>query len=643
MKKNRNQSTDAARLRRRAEETLSASEARYRRLFETARDGILILDAETGMVVDVNSFLIKMLGYSHEAFLGKKVWELGFFKDIVANQDNFAELQQKGYIRYGDMPLETSDGRRVEVEFVSSLYLVNHQKVIQCNIRDITGRKQAEEKIRRLATVVRDSSDAITIQDFDGRITAWNRGAELMYGYSEAEALLANIERLTAPGKVEEQKEFTRRLMAGEAITAFETQRLTKDGRVLEVWLTVTKLMDDAGKPVGIASTERDITERNQVAEKMRRMATVVRDSNDAITIQDFAGRITAWNRGAELMYGYSEAEALLQNIERLTAPGKVDEQRDFTRRLVAGEAITAFETQRVAKDGRVLDVWLTVTKLMDAAGNPSGIASTERDITERKRAEEEVQRLNADLEQRVVERTAQLGEANKELESFSYTVSHDLHAPLLHVQGYVNMLAREVGGQLSERGRRYMKTIEDASRKMGVLIDDLLAFSRMGRADMSETMVNLDSLVQDTLGDLEPVTRERNIVWTIPPLPAVQADPAMLKLALTNLLGNAVKFTRLRNPAEIEIGCDGMEGDRVIVFVRDNGVGFDPQYAHKLFGVFQRLHRADEFEGTGIGLANVRRTIARQGGRVWAEGGVDRGATFYFTLKPSSTTGPVN
>jgi PAS domain S-box-containing protein len=368
-------------------------------------------------------------------------------------------------------------------------------------------------------------------------------------------------------------------------------------------------------------------------------MATVVRDSNDAITIQDFEGRITAWNRGAELMYGYSEAEALAMNIERLTAPGKVDEQKDSVRRLVAGEAITSLETQRVTKDGRILDVWMTVTKLVDKAGTPIGLASTERDITARKRAEEEVQKLNADLEQRVVERTAQLGDANKELESFSYSVSHDLRAPLRHVQGYVDMLGREAGSQLSERGRRYMKTIEDASREMGVLIDDLLAFSRMGRADMTETMVNLDSLVQDTLRDLEPTTRERNIVWTIPPLPAVQADPAMLKLALTNLLGNAVKFTRLRNPAEIEVGCDGMEGDRVIVFVRDNGVGFDPQYTHKLFGVFQRLHRAEEFEGTGIGLANVRRTIARQGGRVWAEGALDRGATFYFTLKPSPTT----
>ena len=158
----------------------------------------------------------------------------------------------------------------------------------------------------------------------------------------------------------------------------------------------------------------------------------------------------------------------------------------------------------------------------------------------------------------------------------------------------------------------------------MGVLIDDLLAFSRMGRAEMIETTVNLDSLVQDALHDLEPATRDRNIVWQIRPLPAVQADPAMLKQVLANLLGNAVKFTGPRNPAEIEIGCDGMEGERAIIFVRDNGVGFDPQYAHKLFGVFQRLHRADEFEGTGIGLANVRRIIARHQGRTWAEGAVD-------------------
>jgi light-regulated signal transduction histidine kinase (bacteriophytochrome) len=264
-------------------------------------------------------------------------------------------------------------------------------------------------------------------------------------------------------------------------------------------------------------------------------------------------------------------------------------------------------------------------------------------DITERLRAVEEVHRLNAELEQRVSERTAQLEAANKELEAFSYSVSHDLRAPLRHVQGYVDMLGREAGSQLSDKGRRYMKTLEDVSREMGVLIDDLLGFSRMGRVQMAETNVALYGLVQENIQSLELTTRGRNIVWKTPPLPAVQGDQAMLRQVLANLLGNAVKYTRPRDPAEIELGCEGTEDGRVILFVRDNGVGFDPQYVHKLFGVFQRLHRADEFEGTGIGLANVRRIIARHGGRTWAEGAVDKGATFYFTLKATSSSNQAN
>jgi PAS domain S-box-containing protein len=509
--------------------------------------------------------------------------------------------------------------------------------------KNIVARKREEDNLRRMATVVRDSNDAITMQDFEGRISAWNRGAELMYGYSEAEALQRNIDLLTTPDKVAEQKDFIRRLVAGEDVTSFETQRVTKDGRVLDVWMTVTKLMDVDGKPIGLASTERDITARKLEEGNLRRMATVVRDSNDAITIQDFEGGISAWNRGAELMYGYSEAEALQRNIDLLTTPDKVAEQKDFIRRLVAGEDVTSFETQRVTKDGRVLDVWMTVTRLMDVDGKPIGLASTERDITARKRAEEEIHELNADLERRVAGRTAELEAANKELEAFSYSVSHDLRAPLRHVQGYVDMLGRDAESHLSERARHYMKTIDDAGREMGVLIDDLLTFSRMGRTEMVETTANLDMLVQDTRIDLESTTGTRNIIWNIRRLPPVQADPSMLKLVLGNLLGNAVKFTRPRDPAQIEIGSAGMENGRIIIFVRDNGVGFDPQYAGKLFGVFQRLHRADQFEGTGIGLANVRRIIARHGGRTWAEGVLDHGATFYFTLKPAASESQAN
>ena len=259
--------------------------------------------------------------------------------------------------------------------------------------------------------------------------------------------------------------------------------------------------------------------------------------------------------------------------------------------------------------------------------------AKLAKEVIERTKAEEEVRALNEGLEMKVAERTAALQSINRELESFSYSVSHDLRAPLRHIEGYVAMLIEDAEGKLSAEAQRYLKVIVEASRHMSELIDDLLAFSRMGRAEMRETRVELHALAQEAIRDLEMATRGRNIGWTIAPLPAVTGDRAMLKQALANLLGNAVKYTRPRDPAQIEMGCAGEEDGRAILFVRDNGVGFDMQYADKLFGVFQRLHRADEFEGTGIGLASVRRIIARHGGRVWAEGEAGRGATFYFSL----------
>lgn len=251
--------------------------------------------------------------------------------------------------------------------------------------------------------------------------------------------------------------------------------------------------------------------------------------------------------------------------------------------------------------------------------------AAMQRNL-ELRRVQEELRQLNARLEA-----------ANKELESFSYSVSHDLRAPLRHVQGYVEMLGRATEGQLSEKPRHYLKTITAASVEMGQLIDDLLAFSRMGKVELHESGVSLAELVRETVKGLETETQGRNIAWKIAPLPAVQGDPVMLRQVLANVIGNAVKYTRRRDLAQIEIGSAGEEDGRIIFFVRDNGAGFNMQYAHKLFGVFQRLHRADEFEGTGIGLAIVRRVIVRHGGRVWAEGKIDEGATFYFTLKLTS------
>lgn len=250
-------------------------------------------------------------------------------------------------------------------------------------------------------------------------------------------------------------------------------------------------------------------------------------------------------------------------------------------------------------------------------------------EVEQRKRQEDQIRKLNQEL----ADRAAQLEASNEELESFAYSVSHDLRAPLRHAVGYSELLQKHTAPLTDDKSQRYIKTIVESSKKMGNLIDDLLAFSRIGRVETKKTLVNLEQLVKEVITEIEQETRDRDIAWKIGTLPAFYGDRSMLRLVLVNLLSNAVKFTRMRTRAEIEIGCADRDKDEVEVFVRDNGAGFDMRYANKLFGVFQRLHLAEEFEGTGIGLATVQRIIHRHGGKVRAEGAVDQGATFYFSV----------
>jgi light-regulated signal transduction histidine kinase (bacteriophytochrome) len=285
-------------------------------------------------------------------------------------------------------------------------------------------------------------------------------------------------------------------------------------------------------------------------------------------------------------------------------------------------------ELKKTKADGTQVVVASRWSLRRDEQERPVAVLETNNDITERKRREEEIQGLNQEL----AKRSADLESINKELEAFAYSISHDLRAPLRHMAGYTELLQKKASSVVDEKSNRYMAMILESAKRMGNLIDDLLAFSRIGRAETQKTLVSLAQLVKEALAEVRQDAEGRDIAWKISSLPDFYGDRSMLRVVLVNLIANAVKFTRTRLRAEIEIGCADGNTDQLIIFVRDNGVGFDMRYVHKLFGVFQRLHPSDEFEGTGIGLATVQRIINRHGGKVWAEGSVDSGATFYFS-----------
>ncbi len=371
-----------------------------------------------------------------------------------------------------------------------------------------------------------------------------------------------------------------------------------------------------------------------QLRESEERFRLLVEGVKDyAIYMLDEAGCVATWNSGAEAIEGYTAEEILGQPLATFFTPEDVRSGAP-TRllRTAAAEGRTVNEGWRVRKDGSRFWTEGMITALRDPRGKLLGFSKIAHDITKQKQAEERIRQLNEQLEERVRERTAQLEAANQELEAFSYSVSHDLRAPLRHIAGYVEVLQSEAAPRLDEASRQLLQTIAQSAKTLGDLIDALLAFSRMGRAELTRQPVDLAALVEEARHEMAREIQGRAIDWQIGPLPQVQGDPFMLRQVLINLVSNAVKYTRQRERATIEIGA--IESDRDVTFhIRDNGVGFDPHYADKLFGVFQRLHPASEFEGIGIGLANVARIIRRHGGCVWAEGAVNRGATFHFSI----------
>ena len=519
---------------------------------------------------------------------------------------------------------------------------------------EIAGRKQAEAARESLAAVVDSSDDAIISKSLDGTITAWNAGAERLFGYSSFEAVGKPMQMLSPPGHAQEELEILSGIEHGRRTYLFDTVRIRNDGQKIDVSIAISPIKDGSGVIVGASNIARDITGRKQaevaLAEQAKELARfdqvlqnqtallqcVLDSTSEGLVAADENGQFFLWNPAATKIIGMGMATLRTEQWAEhygLSMPDMVTpfpvEQIPLTL-AVRGEESTCTEIflrNPGRPEGALLET--NARPLRGKNGVLRGGVIVFRDITERRKAEQSTQKLNEDLEQRVVERTAQLSEVNKELETFTYSVAHDLRAPLRHIAGFTGILLEEFGPSMDAGAQRYLERIREGAGKMGQLVDELLSLARVGRQETRMQRVNLNAIVEEVIGMLQPDIKGRQVEWKIAELPLVMCDPTLVKLVFQNLISNALKYSRPRPLAVIEIG----QTPESAFFVRDNGVGFNMKYADKLFGVFQRLHTAEEFEGTGVGLATVQRIIKKHQGRVWVEAELNKGATFYFTL----------
>ena len=552
-----------------AQELVRTSSLYARSLIEASIDPLVTINAE-GKITDVNQASVVATGITREQLIGTDF--SNYFTDPRKASEGYKKVLLNGFVRDYPLTIRHSSGKITDVLYNASIYRDEEGKALGvfAAARDITERKRAEQEIKRLLRVY---------------------------------TVLSNINEAIV--RIHEPQDLFRE----SCRVAVETgkMRLAWIGQLDEVTRRV-KVAAFAGSPPDYVET----IDIDMGDEKRSRgpTGTAIKSGFHCVSGDIRTDPAMApWRARAE-RYGFRSSASF---------PMKVSGKIWGAFNVYSDEAGFFNEDEIRLIDELVADISFAIE-----AGNVE---------SERRQAEEKIHRLNEELEERVLERTGQLEAANRELEAFAYSVSHDLRAPLRHVDGFIGLLEKDLGPDLGERSVRHLHTISDSAKRMGTLIDDLLTFSRMSRQEMHSTKISLSRLVKEVIEELAGDVEGRSICWKIHELPTVVGDKAMIKLVFTNLVSNAQKFTRKRSDPQIEIGFIDSNAKELTFFVRDNGVGFDMEYVHKLFGVFQRLHNERDFEGTGIGLANVRRIIDRHGGRTWAEGIVNGGATFFFTL----------
>jgi PAS domain S-box-containing protein len=492
--------------------------------------------------------------------------------------------------------------------------------------RDLTRRRRVEAERDGFFTL---SLDLLSIADPEGRFKRLNPAWEAL-GYTSDELAAKAYVEFVHPEDREATLRETRKLAAGAETSSFENRYRCKDGSYR--WLLWKARLSPDGR--SIYATARDVTDQKRseaaLREAEQRLRLLVDGVKDyAVIMLDLRGNVASWNAGAERLKGYGAGEIVGSHFSRFYTPEDL-EQGKPERELKTAVEKGRYEEEgwRVRKDGSRFWANVVITAVRDESGALRGFAKVSRDVTERKRAEDDIRSLNETLRQHAT----RLDAANKELESFSYSVSHDLRAPLRSIDGFSQALLEDYADKLDAEGKNSLERVRAATQRMGQLIDDMLNLSRVTRSEMSTRRVDLSEMARAVAAELQKSQPDRAVEFVIADGLNDEGDPHLLRIVLDNLLGNAWKFTSKRTNARVEFGVVQDARGRAY-FVRDNGAGFNMEFSHKLFGAFQRLHAMTDFGGTGVGLATVQRIVHRHGGRVWAEGAVDQGATFYFSL----------
>ncbi|MEO8765728.1 MAG: PAS domain S-box protein [Ginsengibacter sp.] len=622
-------------------EELNRSEKSYRYLFENNPMPMWVIDLKTFKFLDINEMAVLQYGYTREEFLSMTAMDIRpeTDKERFRQYDRFGAGGTTNFNK-GIWSHVKKDKTIIQVEIIAHSIIFEGIPARFILSNDVTEKLKAEEKLSKsekfFRAMIEKDTDMKTLADPEGNIFYTSPSLTKILGYESKEFMTMPVSDFSHPEDIPGLLEGIADILQSPGKSFYRQQRLKhKNGTWLWCEGTITNMLYDPA--VGaLVSNFRDITERKQAEEAILLAEANYREifdkASDGIYVHEIdTGRVIEVNKRASEITGYSREELLNNHQEEFITDNPeytFEKVMDYLRKAAAGEP-QLFEWMMKNKDNSIN--WLEVTLKNASIAGKERILSFFREINDRKKAQLEIQELNEELEQKVVDRTEQLETANKELEAFSYSVSHDLRAPLRAINGFAKMLGENYGSVFDNEGLRLFNRIKANAKKMGILIDDLLEFSRLGRKEIHKSSVQMTELTKAALGELNTTVTHKATI-KINKLHAANADSAMIKQVMINLLSNAIKYSSKNEDPVIEVKSS-IKGDEIIYCVSDNGVGFDYQFVHKLFGVFQRLHLQADFEGTGVGLALVKRIITKHGGNVWAVGELEKGATFYFSL----------